>query len=389
MRYNHKNNPNLLPFIVEGFVMATDDPLQMGRLKVWCPGVDGENYDISLLPWAEYCSPLAGITVDFPAGRNKKVSKGPVAYGFYAPPKLNAQVLIFFLNGQANRRFYFGSFFDLQRNRSLPAGRNTSMDLKKHGPLTDIEEPLEPAYSNLKAAFGDDLSNPIAEMYGTTERQIAQARTDKTGAEGYAPSMADPDKYKDSQTYTWTTPGHHSIIMSDHEAHCRVRIKTCEGNQIIMDDTNGHIYISTALGNSWVELKENGDVYVYSGKSVSVRAQNDINLHADNNVNIEAGNEVNVISGKNMNLTSNTNVNISSAGGSTVLSACANIDLTSQQSTRIFANGILGLKGSSGIIQTGSEIHLNGPDAPEPDCALTATSPEILPTHEPYQRPIY
>jgi hypothetical protein len=382
------NNTTLLPYIVEGFVMDTDDPQQMGRLKVWCPGVDGETYDINTLPWAEYASPLAGFTNNFPAGRNKTISKGPVPYGFWSLPKLNAQVLVFFLNGEANRRFYFASFFDLQRNRGLPAGRNTSMDTKLHGPLTDTEEPLEPAHTNLKAAFGD-LSNPIAEMLGTKERQVAEARTQKTGADGYSPSAADPDNYKESQSHCWVTPGHHMITMSDTDSHCRIRIKSCEGNQILMDDTNGRIYISSALGNSWVELNENGEVHVYSGRSVSVRAQTDINFYADNNINIEAGNEVNIISGQNMNMSSGSNINILSSGGSTVLSACANIDLTSQQSIRILSNDILGLKGTSGIIQTGAEIHLNGQSAPEPDCALSATSPGIIPTHEPFTRPVH
>ena len=72
----------------------------MGRLKIWCPALDGEHYNISHLPWSEYCSPFAGITQDFPAGPGKKVSNGPVAYGFWALPKLNAQVLVFLLNGE-------------------------------------------------------------------------------------------------------------------------------------------------------------------------------------------------------------------------------------------------------------------------------------------------
>ena len=39
-----------MPFIMEGLVVATDDPDQMGRVKVWVPSLDGENYEIVSLP---------------------------------------------------------------------------------------------------------------------------------------------------------------------------------------------------------------------------------------------------------------------------------------------------------------------------------------------------
>jgi hypothetical protein len=93
------------PFIIEGFVMATDDPSQMGRCKIWCPALDGETYSIDTLPWAEYASPLAGVTNDFPAGRDAAPNKGWASYGFWAIPKIGAQVLVFLLNGNHARRF--------------------------------------------------------------------------------------------------------------------------------------------------------------------------------------------------------------------------------------------------------------------------------------------
>lgn len=41
------------PFITDGIVKDTEDPQQNGRLKIWCPSLDGENVDIDFLPWAE------------------------------------------------------------------------------------------------------------------------------------------------------------------------------------------------------------------------------------------------------------------------------------------------------------------------------------------------
>ena len=354
--------------------MDTDDPLQMGRLKIWVPAIDGENYLISDLIWAEYASPLAGFTNDFPAGRNKVMSKGPVAYGFWGVPKLNAQVLVFFLNGEASRRFWFASFFDHQRNRSLPAGRNTTItDPTIIGPLTDSENPLQPAYDNIRKA---GLSG------SAYERQVAQARTDKNGADGYFESMADKS-YKDPQTYCWVTPGHNMIIMSDNATDCKIRMKSCEGNQLILDDARGRVYISTALGNSWLELNEDGNIYVYAGQSMSIRAQGDINLTANGNINMAAGGEVNIISGSNTNISAGGSINISSSG-STVLSTCGNIDLNSSTNVRLSAATQVGITGTGGLLMTASEIHMNGPAAPLPGCAGTANPPSTAPTHEPF-----
>ena len=116
--------------------------------------------------------------------KNKAISKGVVPYGFWAVPPLNAQVLVFCLHGVASRRFYFACVYDYQRNRGLPAGRNVSRDKTKAGPLTDLEEPLQPAYDNLRAAFGEDLGGAVGAAHGVYERQVAQARTEKNGLHG-------------------------------------------------------------------------------------------------------------------------------------------------------------------------------------------------------------
>jgi phage gp45-like len=375
-----------LPFIYEGFVMRTDDPMQNGRLKVWVPAIDGEYYDIDMLPWAEYASPFGGVTNDFPAGRNSSTNSGPVAYGFFAIPKMNAQVFVFFLNGEPSRRVWFASMVGYQRNRSLPAGRNISADGKTIGPLTDSEQPLQPAHDNLNAQFGGKLSDPLAQQLGAYERQVAQAKTDKNGKEGYAPGMAD-NSYLDPQTYSLTTPGHHAIIMTDNYDTCRVRIKSCGGNQVILDDSNGRVYISSALGNSWIELSESGEIMIYGGKNISMRAQGDMNFSADGNINMQAGKSVNIISGSDTNISSGANVNIGANGGSTILQACANIDLTGNQNIRILANNEVGITGSSGVLMSGAEVHLNGPEPEQPSCAGQATSPTLIPTHEPFTRP--
>jgi hypothetical protein len=387
-----KNKTHLNPFIMEGIVMDTNDPLQMGRIKIWVPALDSEHYAIENLPWAEYASPLAGITTDFPAGRNKKTTHGHVAYGFWGIPKLNAQVLIFLLNGDPNRRFFFASYFDHQRNRSLPLGRNLTTDLKKHGPFSDTEDPIEPAMTNLKIAFNikpDDmvgLADPLIQQLGSFERQVAQAQTQKDGLDGYANSAADAKNYNESQTYCWVTPGHHAIIMNDGAADCKVKIQSCEGHQILMDDTNKRIYIKTAVGNNWIELSEDGNIFVYSSESVSIRAQKDINFTADRNINLKANGMINIKSEAETRITSGGSLHLKSGGGSILASACGGVDINSGSDLKLGADGSLHVKGGN-IIQSGGNIHLNGPDAAQASCAADAYGPSIIPAHEKWDRP--
>lgn len=312
------------PFITDGIVKDAEDPQQNGRIKIWCPALDGETYEAELLPWAEYATPFGGVTNDFSAGRNKTETSGPVSYGFWALPKVGAQVLVFLLNGDPNRRFYFASVFGLHRNRSIPAGRNKNPNENPppQGPFSDTYEPLQPAYDNLRTAFQNKVSSPQAKSRGAFERQVAQDVTEKDGTDGYAPNPVD-GKYLDSQSFCFVTPGHHVFLMDDAPDNCRIRLKTCEGNQVIIDDTNERIYISTAKGKSWVELDEDGHVHVFGSQSLSMRAGKDVNIFADKNVNIEAGNDVNIKAVKGGIKASATNdIGLRSSSGSIYNTAC-------------------------------------------------------------------
>ncbi len=349
--------------LIEGVVVDTSDPQEMGRMKVWCPSIDGENVDVSTLPWVVYISPLAGQAHDYPAGGTSGKATGPMSYGIWAIPKIGARVLISFLYGDYNQRVYLGSFFGDHGNRSLPAGRNSS-----GAPTTDTFETIEPTASNLKAQFQGNLSSSIARTRGAYERQAAQAADNKDTSEGYSDRVISaPDAGDlDPQTYSITTPGRHAIIMQDDPRFARVRIKTAEGHQIIFDDANERIYISTAHGKTWVELDQDGHVNVYGSDSISMSAGKDFNIQALGNVNIASG----------------ANVNIS-AKGYARMSACADVSLSGDGGMNLTSGASFNILASGGMLQTASTIHLNGPGAPAAPCAV---GPSIIPSHEPWGR---
>lgn len=345
---------------VDGVVVDTDDPQQMGRIKVWCRAIDGDTYTIEDLPWVTYVSPLAGQTYSYTAGSSGQAAEGPHSYGIWAVPKVGAIVIVGFLYGDFNLRFYLGSMFDDHGNRSLPLGRNSDA-----GPLSDTETPVEPTVSNLKAQFNGKLDVSEAKTRGVYERQVAQALTKKDGVEGYQTSVK--GEGLDPQTYCITTPGRHSIIMQDNPSTARVRIRTAEGAQVILDDANERIYVSTAKGKSWIELDQDGHVHVYAADSFSVTSAGDINFTAKGNFNVHAGGNLNL-----------------AAVGHGRLSACKDVSLSADTTVNIQSGSQMNLLAGGNIIQTGSNIHLNGEKAGEAPCA---DRPDIVPDHEPWTRP--
>lgn len=400
------------PYILEGQVVKTDDPDQMGRVKVWVPALDGEAFNIDALPWAEYASAFAGFTMDYPAGGGPVPNDSHAAYGLWAIPKLGATVFIFCLAGDPSARFYFASSLRLHRNRSLPAGRNFDK-FGKPGPWGDAGDgngnlnPIEPAYSNLRAQFQNRVTESEAITRGMYERQVAQQQLDKDGLEGYGKSPIPGEKNLDSQTICLVTPGRHSIIFQDDPRFARVRIKTADGHQIILDDANERIYISTARGKSWFEMDSDGHINVFAADSMSFRSGKDINFFADENINFEAGKGVNVkANGADIRLSTAKEFHVAAVGAA-FLSACGNINFNSEAAVKISSTGNMDLKSSGAFAMTsassldlkssgeiklaGSKIHSNGPAAATAavaaGCAGQALAPSVVPGHEPWRRP--
>lgn len=401
---------NAIPFIMEGQVVATDDPDEMGRVKIWLPSLDGETFKTENIPWAEYASPLAGFTVDYPAGGYPVANDSHSAYGMWAIPKMGATVFVFFLNADPQRRFYFASSVRLHRNRSFPAGRNYD-DKGRQGPWGDAGDedgnlnPIQPAYDNLRAQFDGKMNQSEAMTRGAYERQAAQAKTKKDDSEGYSKNPADPS-YLDSQTYCFVSPGRHAWIMQDDPRWSRFRIKTADGHQVIFDDSNERIYISTARGKTWVELDSDGHAHIFGAESISMRAGRDINMYAERDVNIEANravhvkanggdirlntaNQIHLMSTKDMLFTSCGRLDISSANALN-LSSSATMDIHSASNFAITSAAALDIKADGSFKQTAARIDLNGPTARTAaiaNCAEPAQSPSIVPGHEPWTRP--
>ena len=126
-----------------GTVVDTNDPQQMGRLRVFCTALgDTQNKLIKDMPWAAYVSPLAGADNVITRGTDGDETVGFVGYGMWNVPKIGAQVLIACIDGDTNHRIWLGCLYGQYLTHTLPHGRFTYKDADQPaGPISSSEEP--------------------------------------------------------------------------------------------------------------------------------------------------------------------------------------------------------------------------------------------------------
>ena len=172
----------------------------------------------------------------------------------------------------------------------------------------------------------------------------------------------------------------HQIVMDDHPDNQGIRIRTSAGSQIYFNDggTTGEapndafIYISTAKGNVWIELQDDGDMHVYGAGSGSFHFERDINLTAGGSVNIEAGAGLNFkakthtmdITGSSNERTGTKNIeagsySINSSGATNISGSSLDVSVSGEYKASAGA-GIHMTAGSGFRVNSGADISLIG-----------------------------
>lgn len=341
-----------IPFFTVGKVMDTNDPAQMGRARVRCGKYgDKATQDMVDLPWALPVSPLAGVITHGMRGSEQESVNAPVAYGMWNIPKIGSYVIVGCIDGDKSKRFYVGGVHPQYLVNTLPHGRfiwrkADSEGARPDGPLSSDEVPIEPLYSNMTEQFtlpsgegtltrrapgtpnkprvgnaeyesrGADMqasaldktlhNDPRNSPGNTTVDHVpgeaihfpkADGTTRSILGPGYSIDQIEPtEQYGpetaqvnyDSHNYSWTTPGFHSLSMNDRYDQCRIRIRTTSGHQILMDDTNERIYVSTAGGQSYIEIDKLGNIDIFAEKTISTHAKGDINFYSDKSIRLQA-----------------------------------------------------------------------------------------------------
>jgi hypothetical protein len=305
-----------------GVVVDTDDPLEQGRLRVWCPDLNDNPKKLHHIPWALYGAPYGGSINNSCYSRGHQTGKektsGATHYGFWGIPEQGAHVLVACINGDIRRRVWLGSIPQHQETHTQFTGRFKWEDGNVDGPLSSTNSPIQPMYDNASIAFNDDrasaewktrgadyqptsvredlgeIPNPSKSTYLDNQYpQISEAEKDDwvkpiLGSHGYDWSgHKSLGAFKSSRVYGMSSPGLHSFFMDDRPFNSRIKLKTTAGHQIILDDTNERIYISTYEGKSYIEMDKTGNIDIFADRRLSVHSTKDINIESDETVRIK------------------------------------------------------------------------------------------------------
>jgi D-alanyl-D-alanine carboxypeptidase len=378
-----------------GVVKDNRDPRRLGRLRVWIPefGLGDQGVESS---WqtVNYASPFFGATFVGDQTTNNKFETTNHTYGMWmVPPDVGNQVLCTFVNGDPDRGYWFACVNPTVSHYMVPAlagAKKTDTELAsadlKSSLVTDGTQvlPVAEYNENRDDAFAADSYNNARPIHEFQANVLFQQGLDRDAVRGAVSSNS--HRESPSHVFGISTPGRalgndpaddpayekkladgsinildyevkarkggHTFVMDDGDVNGKdqlVRLRSSAGHQILMNDTEGIMFIINSTGSSWIELSKNGDMNIYNGGSFSVRAQGDINLRADKNINIEAGSALNLKGATYVNAVS-ADINISATSATNVFGAKTNVG----------ASGALTLGGGTIAVGSGGALELKG-----------------------------
>ena len=410
-QYLNKIDPNLDvqkkgaivdPGPYEGIIKNNSDVRRTGRMDVFIPTFGGDETDArSWIPVA-YMSPFMGQTNKKLLDKNE--TTGLYSYGMWTTvPDPGTKVVVTFLEGARNNGVIIGCLIDNQNNHMVPgfaSSKNWLKDeavvelLPSYEPGTDFLPVLE---YNTSIKRDSNQPNNIARPVNIELVKILKAQG-LIGDHQRGQSFSTSQREGNSAVYGISTPGRptndpaidsalkqrmqngeataedlevrkrmpgHSFVLDDGDIEGNsklARLRTSTGHQILLNDTDGIIYVGTASGNAWIELNNNGDIDVYSKQT--------INMHTENNFNIQAGGDINLDANGNLNIHASTGINIESNANTEILSAGNN---------RFTATGNNDLLSTGPTYIQGSEIDFNGT---APTSATAPTKHNLVTLHQ-------
>lgn len=436
-QYLNKIDPNLDvqkkgaivdPGPYEGIIKNNSDVRRTGRMDIFIPTFGGDETDArSWIPVA-YMSPFMGQTNKRLLDKNE--TTGLYSYGMWTTvPDPGTKVVVTFLEGARNNGVIIGCLIDNQNNHMVP-GFASSKNWLKDEAVVELLPTYEPGKDflpvleyNTSIKRDSNQPNTIARPVNIELVKILKEQG-LIGDHKRGQSFSTSQREGNSAVYGISTPGRpvndpaineplkqrmqngeataedlevrkrmpgHSFVLDDGDIEGNsklVRLRTSTGHQLLLNDTDGMIYVGTASGNAWIEMTNNGDVHVYNKGSLNIHSEGNFNVHAGGNINMEA--------------TGGINISSMGASGIKVQADKGGIDMYSELGTNNESAGAVHTKAGTNITMTSENpesIHMNGPEA---NAAVKPTRNDLLtgnnnrdvlnststavPEHEPWNR---
>jgi hypothetical protein len=442
-----------------GVVKAIDTSFRTGRISIYIPAFGGNPKEPSSWYEVTYASPYLGTTTAPPGDPQfNSFAYTKQTYGFYmTPPDIGNQVLCCFPEGKAVVGYWFACISNQLSKTMLPA--NGAVPWNDIDPASLTTSDAQRLFPYLKQGtpypvgeFNENDSNVFTNSWTKNKKplnfilteQLIRQGLDNDPSRGAISSSIQRDPI--STVFGVSSPGRpfpgqdpknnpnlqsklatgnfnpqdfvvtgrvtgHTFIMDDGDIYGKTNLtrwKSASGHQIIMNDTDGFIYISNAPGTAWVELTASGDILIYSARDIALRTQGNLMIQSDRNINFNAEQSINLNAGLDINLESARAIQTNA--GQFLNLYGRQTQLKSGGAMSINSSSAMSIKSGGGMALTGRPINLNGqggggeqapprklPQYLSADSIFTSTGWQVrtnsiqsicykIPTHEPYIR---
>lgn len=329
---NQGYNVNTLNGIYVAEVINDSDAQRNGRVTVKIPEFGAQTERIILLS-----VPFGGNTEIKDSADNVEIDAGsPTTYGMWPqPPAIGSNIIVGF-TGSMEQGFMLGFLPPKDRNATM-GGNASSQAYDGDGNII-----LSPTTEKNPHDKNDDVTKAANTKQFS---QLVNAGLAGDFVRGHSQSSA--RRESPSKVFGFTTKGGHTISMDDHEKSDNIRIRTSGGNQILLEDTHGFIFISNKAGNGWIEMDAQGRVDVYSQGGVNISTDGDYNVHAKGSINMQAEQGVNIKS--------------SGSEGLKLESSVGSIDVHSAIDINSHADGEMHVRAATNYVLKATRVDFNGP----------------------------
>ena len=249
---------NNLSGLYIGEVIGNEDSLYTGRITVRISEFGAKNNErICLL-----AIPFGGHTKLTDAGNDEtKEAESSISYGMWPqPPEIGTNVDLAY-TGTQEQGIVMGSLISKDRNHMM-GGRASSQV------YADGEKSIGPCVEKNVRDNNDDNTKPLDEYF---QAVLNQQGLSVDYVRGHSQSSA--RRETPSKVFGITTRQGHVLSMDDGDdknASNNIRLRTKSGAQLLMDDSNGFIFITNQSGDSWIEMDSAGHIDVYSKSGISM-----------------------------------------------------------------------------------------------------------------------
>ena len=375
--------------IVTGTVKANVHGAHMGVIKIWVPTFSTNPDDKSQWRTVRYCTPYYSRVDNQGVGDTyfgTKVTSGIVT----PPPDIGTKVLAFFPEGRNAEGYYFACVPDTFMLQSVPEasasngqasgefndnpqGSHSSKKItnwKKQTRPVDYFTQDQLVRSGLSADTVRGLSTSSYMRESPSELIGISSKGRRVTTDGQDFTLTYNTQIKDPNTTDKTILNGllgptarrkgHSVTLDDGDIDGnsnQIRLRTSTGHQILLNDTEGVVYVGNADGTAWIELSNTGTMDVYAQDSINFRTKN-LNFHADENIKFHSKGYTQLVSETNMHVEGKQQLAFTSKGEAGItgekglhLNSNSEMFISSTSSSYINSGGIMAINGSLILLQ--------------------------------------